>query len=137
MGTSGHRLRFSSSSQVGVFLAETSQTLSGKGIGDGFAVGFDPSLAFSEKLTHRYATPFFEQTLNLDIELLRLLPLVAWRNSNNSLALRVGWSFMAINSLTRPVESIVWNGFLLTPTLKKSKTDWDLQTWNLGLVFQY
>lgn len=134
VATSGRRVRFNSKSRVGVFVADTSQTLSGKGLGDGFAAGFDPTIAFSDTLNHRYATPFVEQTLGVDIE---LLPGARRGERDNSLALRLGWTFMAINSVTRPTESIVWNGFPLTPELKKTKTDWALQTWNFGLVFQY
>lgn len=135
--TSGHLVRFGATTRVGGFFGESSQTLSGQGFGNGFAEGFDPSIVFSDSQTLNYGTPFYEQTLNLDIELLRLLPRTARFQGNNSLVLRLGWSFMAIARVMRPVESVVWDGFPRTPTLKKSNEEWNLQTWNIGLVFQY
>ena len=135
--TSGPLIRVSSNSRVGAFVADSRQTLAGRGFGNGFAPGFDPTLAFSDTRSQTYGTMFFEQSLNLDIELLRLLPRFAPHQGENSLALRLGWSILAIDSVVRPVESIVWNGFPLTPTLQQAKSEWYLQTWSAGLLFQY
>ena len=73
----------------------------------------------------------------MDIELLRILPKFAQYQGQNSLALRLGWSALAINSVTRPVESVSWDGFPLTPTLTDNRADFLLQTWNVGVMFQY
>lgn len=78
-----------------------------------------------------------EQSLNMDFELLRLLPKFAPHQGATSLALRLGWSLLAIDSVARPVESIEWNGFPLVPTITETRSDFILQTWNIGLLFQY
>lgn len=135
--TSGRFVRVSTNTRVGGLFGESRQTLAGQGFGNGFAEGFDPSIVFSDSQTINYGTPFFEQSLNLDIELLRLLPRTAPFQGNNSFVLRLGWSFTAIGRVMRPVESVVWDGFPRTPTLKKSNEEWNLRTWNIGAVFVY
>ena len=135
--TSGKIVRFSSNSRVGGLFVDTQQTLSGQGFGNGFAPGFDPSIAFSDSRSQTYSTAFLEQSLNMDFELFRLLPKFAPHQRENSLALRVGWSLLAIDSVARPVESVEWNGFPLAPTITENRSDFILQTWNVGLLFQY
>jgi len=137
LATKAKIFRFSSNSRVGALFVDSRQTLSGRGFGDGFAPGFDPSIAFSDSGTQSYATAFFEQSLNMDIELLRIMPKFAQYQGQNSLALRLGWSVLAINRVTRPVESVAWDGFPLTPTLTDNRAEFLLQTWNVGLMFQY
>lgn len=137
VATTAKLVRFSSNSRVGVLFVDSQQSLSGRGFGNGFAPGFDPTIAFADTQTQTYATGFFEQSLNMDIELLRILPKFAQYQGQNSLALRLVWSALAINSVTRPVESVSWDGFPLTPTLTDNRADFLLQTWNVGLMFQY
>ena len=135
--TSGKIVRFSSNSRAGGLFADSQQTLSGRGFGNGFAPGFDPSIAFSDSRSQTYGTAFLEQSLNMDFELLRLLPKFAQHQGANSLALRLGWSLLAIDSVARPVESVAWNGFPLSPTITETRSDFILQTWNIGLLYQY
>ena len=135
--TSGKIVRFSSNSRVGGLFADTQQTLSGRGFGNGFAPGFDPSIAFSDSRSQTYGTAFVEQSLNMDFELLRLLQRFAQHQGATSLALRLGWSLLAVDSVARPVESVEWNGFPLVPTITETRSDFILQTWNIGLLFQY
>lgn len=135
--TSGKIVRFSSNSRVGGLYVDTQQTLSGQGFGNGFAPGFDPTIAFSDTRSQTYGTAFFEQSLNMDFEIFRLLPKFAPHQGANSLAIRVGWSLLAIDSVARPVESVEWNGFPLAPAITENHSDFILQTWNVGLLFQY
>ena len=137
--TSGRYVRISGSTRVGVLVADSSHTLSGRGLGNGFAAGFDPTITFTDSLSQTYASAVVEQTLNLDIELLRLIPPFrqGFRNCNSSLVLRLGWSILAMSDVVQTTDSIVWQGFPLTPELRETTTDWHLQTWSAGLIYQY
>lgn len=137
LATTGKRFRLSSNSRVGGLFADTQQTLIGQGIGNGLAPGFDQTLTVTSNRSRSYGTGFFEQNIYADIELMGLLKRYGTFSGKNSLALRVGWSLLAIESLSRPAESIAWNGSPQQPRLKKSSNDFMLQTWNIGLLFQY
>jgi len=123
--------------QRGATHASLMPFLIGQGIGNGLAPGFDQTLTVTSNRSRSYGTGFFEQNIYADIELMGLLKRYGTFSGKNSLALRVGWSLLAIESLSRPAESIAWNGSPQQPRLKKSSNDFMLQTWNIGLLFQY
>lgn len=135
--TTGKAIRFSGDTRAGIYYAESTQSLAGQGFGNGFGVGFNPLLTFSDSLRSDYATAAFEQNINLDIDLLRILPPFKANKTSSSLVLRLGWGLMAVHRVVRPVDSINWNGFPLTPDISESKDSWYLQTWSVGALYQY
>lgn len=135
--TSGRKIRLSGSTRIGLMYADSTQTLAGQGFGNGFAPGFDPTIAFSDSRSSVYTTGMLEQTVNLDVEIFRILPQFRRVDTQSSLVLRLGWSIVALNEVVRPVDTINWNGFPLTPSLNSTRNDFYLQTWSAGFIFQY
>ena len=135
--TTGKAVRFSGSTRAGVYYADSTQSLSGQGFGNAFAGGFVPTARFSDSESSTYATAAFEQNINVDIDVLRILPLFNSARTSSSLVLRLGWGIMAAHSVMRPVDSIAWNGFPLSPKVEVDKDLWFLQTWSVGALYQY
>lgn len=135
--TTGRVVRFSGSTRVGVYYADTTQSLSGQGFGNAFVGGFVPTATFADSNSSNYGTAAFEQNINVDIDVLRMIPRFQASKPSSSLLLRLGWGIMAAHSVVRTVDSIAWNGFPLTPQIEAEKDLWYLQTWSVGALYQY
>lgn len=135
--TTGRLIRLNSNLRAGVLLADEDISLAGRGFGRVVDAGFDPLLAFSDSRSGTNGTFLLESQLGVDVHIFQLMNKLKGRNFGSSLVLRLGWSLLYLDQIAKVENSVRWNGFPATPTARRERSDFVLNSFNVGLVLGY
>lgn len=135
--TSGKLVRVSGTTRLGIMMANSEQVLAGQGFDNPLSAGFDQTRTFRDSRKRTYGTGAIEQSINLDLNVLRLVPPLDRIDADHTLLLRFGWSITAVHEVPRASDNIVWQGFPRSPELTNETSSWAMHTWSIGAVWQY
>lgn len=131
------RLAFKGSTKVGLMANHNRMDLNGQGIGNPYLAGFNNDLRFEQFEDHTNVSPMIEQTITAEAPLFSYIPLLREIKLLEEAKLRVGYSILAFWEVTRPGDSIVWQGQPLNPYIDVERTKWYVHGWNIGIDWRY
>ena len=126
-------------------MANSSQLrLSGNNIGEVENTRFEYGInmleqdaRFRSKANHGRVSALFEQTIAVDSRIFEALPFTSEVPVLNTAIFHFGYTFTAIGAVNRPLDTVNWNGFPLTPTLNNDTQTFVLHRFNFGLEWKY
>lgn len=103
-----------------------------------FDFDYDPDRVFSTTKSHMHVSPMFIQDFNMEVAILDLIPFIRKSSYFDKAVLKVGYSFLIATEIARPESIIVWNDQPIDPQINsKNRTNWWIQSLNLGIEWRY
>ena len=131
------KLKIWGESIFGIMANRESIDLSGNGIGDPYGQNFEQDSPFAEHQVHTHVSPLLEQSVNLEMKVFSLLPLMRKLYILENAKLRVGYSITGLWEVARPAASINWQGLPLYPQISVDREKWYIQSWHFGMHWNY
>ena len=128
------------------------QRLNGNNIGevlsDARFINIDPAIQprmlqpgvntnFDERDSGTHVSPLFQQSVFVDFDLFSHLPLTSRMSQLENTNFRLGYTFLWVGQLSRPADSIRWQGFPLFPELKTNRKSWYMQSLSAAIDWRY
>ncbi len=150
----GKKFQLWAQTKVGLLANVTERRVSGYGIGNNFnitnsttAIGTvntvpvmpnDPSrTGFNNSQTTTTMTPMFEQQFNIKMPVFNLVPYLNKLEAFEKASLTAGYTFLYLQDVYRPHNSIAWNQYPNTPQLTNQKSNYYTSLFNVGVEWQY
>ena len=135
----GNFLKLIGASKFGVLASHEKIGLRGFGIGDGFSTNspFEQDRPFSQQETNLHVSPLFEQSLTIEANIIKHIPVIRRIRILEEARFRAGYSFTAIWQVSRPGDTINWRGQPTEPTIRTHRSRWYNRGWNFGFVWDY
>jgi hypothetical protein len=123
--------------------------LSGENIGDPlfdarFLNPADPRMfqpgvdtTFEERRSTAHVSPLFQQSIFANMALFDTIPGLNRLSMLEGATFRVGYTFLWVGELSRPVDSVNWQGFPLVPELQTNRTSWWMHQMNLAIDWTF
>jgi hypothetical protein len=103
-----------------------------------FDFDFDPDRVFKSTKSHMHVSPMFTQDINMEVAVLDLIPFINKKSFFDKAVVKVGYSVVIATEVARPESIIKWNDQPQDPQINsKRRTNWWVQSLNLGLEWRY
>lgn len=89
--------------------------------------------SFNDGESHTHVSPLLEQSLYADLRLATIAPFLRKNYYLQDASLRLGWTWTYIGEVSRPVDSIDWKGFPLTPSVRIDRKNFTMNTLSVGI----
>lgn len=136
-GMGGELLKITGSSLFGILANREEITLHGNAIGDGYRPAFMQESPFWDKRVHTHVSPMLEQTVNADMKLFGVIPILRRLPILEEAKLRVGYSITGVWEVARPGSTIFWQGLPRYPRIQEIREKWYIQSWHFGIHWEY
>jgi hypothetical protein len=83
--------------------------------------------AFSQKKSTTHVSPLFQQSIFADFAFLDVIPVIRDMAIFDDAAFRIGYTVTVVGGVTRPADTITWQGFPLYPQLNGNTSSWWMQ----------
>ncbi|MGE4000167.1 MAG: hypothetical protein AB7I48_08120 [Planctomycetaceae bacterium] len=106
----------------------------------GTGVNFtDPAVdaTFADTDTHTHASPMFEQSIFVEANLLKYVPVINKVHFLEQAQFQAGYTYTIVGNMARAAESTQWVGFPDNPFINIDYRTWHMQNWSLGLNWNY
>lgn len=124
-------------------------SIHGDNIGDPLAEGrfenfFNPRMLdptfqseFSDEKSTTHVSPVFQQSIFAEVQAFRSLPLIRNVSFLESTAFRLGYTFFWVGEVSRPADSIKWQGFPLFPEAQVDRSSWHMHQLNFAIDWNF
>ena len=137
----GEKFKVWGQTALGLMANREQYRLQGNNIGDQdslllFGNGLDmlaSDARFQSTKTINHVSPLFEQSVQAEMKILEMIPLVRRLPGIEDTVFRAGYTFTAVGEVARAGSSIDWKGFPLTPSIAPNRETWWTSRWNLGI----
>lgn len=92
---------------------------------------------FFDKKSTTHVSPSFQQSIFAEIQAFRSLPLIREVPFLEATNFRAGYTFFWVGEVSRPAESINWQGFPLFPEAKIDRSSWHMHQLNFGVDWNF
>jgi len=92
---------------------------------------------FKDEKTHTSASPMFEQSVFLDIDIFKYVPILKNMHVLEDARFRTGYTYTVIGGVNRPADVIVWNSFPDTPNIRTDRKTWDMHNWSFAVDWEF
>lgn len=96
--------------------------------------------AFQQDDQHTHVSPLIEQSIYLDVPVLHYVPLVNRVKLFEDATLTIGYTFLFVDQVARPADSIRWQGNPragLFPSIKLERGRWWNSSWSFSVEVPY
>lgn len=97
----------------------------------------DVDASFEDTNSHTHASPMFEQTINMEANLLKYVPVINQVHFLEQAQFQAGFTWTVIGRMARAGDSIKWKAFPDTPFVNIDYRTWSMYSWNFGLHWTY
>ncbi len=137
----GDGFRMWGQSILGVMANMEDYSLSGNNIGDEHGLlssgsGIDMlenNATFASKYSVNRVSPLFEQTINAEMKILDMIPLVRQLPGIEDTVFKVGYTITVVGGVARAGSSIDWAGYPYFPANRPDRDTWWTSRWNFGI----
>ncbi|MEZ5940421.1 MAG: hypothetical protein R3C18_03450 [Planctomycetaceae bacterium] len=91
---------------------------------------------FTDKQDRTHVSPVFTQSVFADFDLFSLPPFTRFDLLENT-RFKVGYTLIYAGKVARPLDSINWQGFPLTPEISLSHENWWAHQWSAGIDWTF
>jgi hypothetical protein len=99
------------------------------------ADGVDSS--FRNKSNSTHLSPTFQQSVFAEMDIIGVVPVLKRMAILDESTFRVGYTILWVGELARPGDSIKWQGYPLTPEIRRDRTSWWAQQFTASLNFNF
>jgi len=92
---------------------------------------------FNSKVNSAHVSPMFQQSVFADMDLLSAIPVIRKMPLFEYATFRFGYTFTWVGEVSRPAETINWQGFPLYPEIKRTRSGWHANQLNFALDWKY
>lgn len=92
---------------------------------------------FSDKKSSTHVSPSFQQSIFAEVQAFRSLPLIREVPLLEATNFRLGYTFFWVGEVSRPADSIKWQGFPLFPEAQVDRTSWHMHQLNFGVDWNF
>jgi len=92
---------------------------------------------FDTKKSSAHLSPIFQQSIFAELKLFNQLPVLKKMSTFDDASLRLGYTFLYAGGISRPADSIKWQGFPLFPEIKEGRDHWWAHTFNASIDWTY
>lgn len=123
--------------------------MSGENIGDPLAdaqiLGLDEprmfqsgvDTRFEERRSTTHVSPVFQQSIFANMALFDTIPGLNRMAMLEGASFRIGYTFLWVGELSRPIDSVKWQGFPRFPELQTNRTSWWMHQLNLAVDWTF
>lgn len=133
--------------KFGVMANHESSRLNGNNIGAALKGHLLPATpdnplpnSFFDDEEHTHVSPLFEQSIFFEGRVFQYVPLINRMHLFNEANLRIGYTIIVVGSMTRPSESIEWDGnpsANLFPSIDVERGTWHTSNWSFGIDWTF
>lgn len=99
------------------------------------ADGVDSS--FNNKSNSTHVSPTFQQSIFAEMDIIGVVPVLKRMAMFDESTFKVGYTVLWVGELARPADSIDWQGWPLTPEIKKDRESWWAQQFTASINFNF
>lgn len=92
---------------------------------------------FQDEESSTHVSPLFQQSIFLDFNFVRELPVLRRISILEDTTFRLGYTYLWVGGVSRPAESINWKGFPLYPSIRQGRQDWWSQQFSAAIDWTY
>jgi len=92
---------------------------------------------FNQRSNSAHVSPMFQQSIFADMDLLSAIPVVRKMTLFENATFRVGYTISWVGEVSRPTESINWQGYPLYPEIKRNRSDWWANQFSFAFDWTY
>lgn len=134
----GEHFRLVGDSRIGIAANFEELRLEGNGIGDGFGdPNFEQNSPFSRAENHAHVSPITAHSLDAEMNILGLIPVVKRLSILEEATLRVGYAIVWAGEVARPYDTIEYNAQPANLNIETNRSSWYMSGWRVGLNFNY
>lgn len=130
---------------LGVMANNENYSLSGNNIGDERGLissgsGIDmltSDATFASKYNTTHVSPLFEQTINAEMKVLDMLPVIRNLPGIDNTVFKVGYTITVVGGVARAGNSIDWAGYPYFPSIDPDRQTWWTSRWNFGIEHRF
>lgn len=137
----GDAFRMWGQSILGVMANNENYSLSGNNIGDERGLissgsGIDmltSDATFASKYNTTHVSPLFEQTINAEMKILNMIPVIRNLPGIDDTVFKVGYTITVVGGVAQAGNSINWAGYPYFPSIDPDRQTWWTSRWNFGI----
>jgi len=95
----------------------------------------DSSFSHSRNSTH--LSPTFQQSIYADFDFIDVIPVLRHMAALDNSSFRIGYTVLWVGALSRPADTIKWQGYPLYPQIENSHNSWWAQQVTASLNFNF
>lgn len=92
---------------------------------------------FSDKKSNVHVSPLLQQSIFAEVQAFRSLPIIRKMPVFAETAFTMGYTFVWVGEVSRPADSIKWQGFPLFPKAQIDRTSWWMHQLNFGVKWTF
>lgn len=92
---------------------------------------------FKDKETTTHISPLFQQSIFVDFQFMRELPVLRRISLLEDTTFRLGYTYLWVGGVARPADSINWKGYPLYPSIKQGRENWWAQQFSAAIDWTY
>jgi len=97
----------------------------------------DVDSTFADSDTHTHASPMFEQSIFVQANALRYVPVINRCHLLSQAQIQVGYTYTVIGQMARAGESIRWKAFPDFPFADIDYRTWWMHNWSFGIHWDF
>ncbi len=113
---------------------ELTQVLTGTGVN---FTDLNVDTTFTDTDSHTHASPMFEQSIFVEANVLRYVPIINKVHLLEQAQFQAGFTYTVIGQMARAGESIQWKAFPDTPFVNIDYRTWHMYNWSLGINWNF
>jgi hypothetical protein len=142
----GERLKLGGHTKIALAANLEKNLLSGDNIGDGFGRGFGGNginnpfpehNPFKQRDDTSHVSSIFEQNFFIEANVFGYIPYLRKWQILEEAKVRVDYTFLYASEISRPENNIIYRGLPLYPELKISRSQWHMNNWNFGIIWDF
>jgi len=92
---------------------------------------------FADKETSTHVSPLFQQSVFMDFNFVRELPVLRRISILEDTTFRLGYTYLWVGEVSRPIDSINWKGYPLYPSIQQGRKGWWAQQVSAAIDWTY
>jgi len=133
----GDNFKLVGETKVGLMGNSERIAVSGAGLGNGFDINYDPSTVFATHRRTSHLSPLLQQSIVADMNIVHIMPLLKKFKFLETAKVRFGYTFLVAWEVARPTDVIDYIAPPTNPQISVDRTDWYMQSWNVGFVWTH
>lgn len=92
---------------------------------------------FDRRQSSTHVSPLFQQSIFADMDILGFVPLIKKSSLFEDARFRVGYTLLLVGEVSRPADSIRWQGFPLFPEIQTERKNWWANQFTFAIDWHY
>jgi len=97
----------------------------------------DNDSSFSNSRSSTHLSPTFQQSIYADFDFIDVIPVLREMSILDNSSFRIGYTVLWVGALSRPADTIKWQGYPLYPQIQRNYNSWWAQQVTASLNFNF